>query len=148
MPESPPIVTSAEIAQAISDLGDNMTSRFGSILSDLLGSLQPGTNVREMAADSWQVWQVPLQPGESSRLLVPAQENRLRVLLFGPTTVGLCAQEGQAPGSTTVTNPTMVPLLGPTVQLELQNRAPIYAGNAAAALAVVTVVAEYADRWR
>lgn len=124
MPESPPIVSTADIAEAMRSSADQMSDRLGSVLSELVRSLRPGATVRDLPADDFQAWQIVIPAQAPAVLLVPASEARTRVLLFGTTDVMIGANDGQG-----VTSTMAIPLLGVTNGLEMTHRAAVYASN-------------------
>lgn len=143
MPETPPVVTTAEIANAINNLGDQMSNRLGSVLGELVASLRPGANVRDMPADSFQCWTGAAMPGPT-KLLVPAMENRTKVVLWVPTAavVLLAATEG-VPLAVGGNGNTM--LLPAGTLIEYTHRAAIYAGTTEATPQLVYCHVEYAN---
>lgn len=134
MPESPPIVTTADIAEAMRSSADQMSDRLGSVLSELVRSLRPGATVRDLPADDFQTWQIVI-PAGAAVLLVPASEARTRVLLFGSTDVMVGANDGASP-----TSSMSIPLLGVTAPFEMTHRAAVYASNKHAADAMTVSV--------
>ena len=141
--DTPDPITRDDIHAALTDVLTELAANVRDPRAELAAALDSGRNVRRAPSDICSFYTHPIILGSPSTLVVPADEQRVRVTLCdydttGTGTVWLSARPGAVAGEMDT-----MPLVSGS-PLVLDTRAPIYA-CATVATTVLAIVVEQAN---